>query len=357
MERFRVAAESVLQYPRDKFFREWMMGEKIRIGVVGCGHWGPNHIRNFSNLEQSEVPVCCDVNPDRLKAIKKMFPAIDITTNIDELVGRKDIDAVVVSTPVRHHYEIVKAALEMKKDVLCEKPMTMKYAESKDLVKRAQSNGRILMVGHVFLYNMGIRRIREYIQSGELGRIHYIHCARTNLGPIREDVNAVYDLASHDISICSYLLGSAPENVVAKGGTFLKHRVEDIAFISLSYPSNVIANIHVSWLDPRKVRQITVVGDKKMAFWDDLNASEPIRLYDKGVIQEPYYSDFGEFQRLPREGFVLSPNIKLLEPLKLQALQFVECVRDRKAPMSDGENGAEVVRILNMIDDFIAQHP
>ncbi len=332
------------------------MGEKIRIGVVGCGHWGPNHIRNFSNLEQSEVPVCCDVNPDRLKAIGKMFPSIETTMKADELVKRSDIDAIVVSTPVRHHYEIVKAALDAKKDVLCEKPMTMKHDESADLVQRAKANGCILMVGHVFLYNMGIRRIREFVQSGELGRIHYIHCARTNLGPIREDVNAIYDLASHDISICSYLLDASPEQVVAKGGTFLAHSVEDIAFISLSYPGNVIANIHVSWLDPRKVRQITVVGDKKMAFWDDLNTSEPIRLYDKGVIQEPYYSDFGEFQLLPREGDVVSPKIKMQEPLKLQASHFLECVRERKTPLSDGENGADVVRVLNMIDDFIAEH-
>lgn len=329
------------------------MGEKIRIGVAGCGHWGPNHIRNFGNLEQSEVPVCCDVNPERLKAVKKMFPGIETMTAYEEMVKRNDIDAVVVSTPVRFHYHIAKAALEQGKDVLCEKPMTLNYAESRELIELARTKGRILMVGHVFLYNMGIRRIKEYIQSGELGRIHYIHCARTNLGPIREDVNAVYDLASHDISICSYLLGSTPGRVVAKAGTFLKHSVEDIAFISLGYPDNVIANIHVSWLDPRKVRQMTVVGDKKMAFWDDLNPNEPIRLYDKGVIQEPYYSDFGEFQLLTHEGDVLSPKVKMQEPLKMQANHFIECVRERKTPLSDGENGADVVRVLNMIDEFI----
>lgn len=331
------------------------MGEKIKIGVIGCGHWGPNHIRNFSSMEKSEVPICCDTNKDRLKTIKKMVPSIETTTELNDVISRDDITAVVVSTPVGSHYSIVKEALEAGKDILCEKPMTMTAGESEELIDLAEKNKKILMVGHVFLYNMGIRRIKDYITSGDLGRIHYIHCTRTNLGPIREDVNAVYDLASHDISICSYLLDAIPTSVKAKGGIFLQHKVEDVAFISLEYPDNILANIHVSWLDPRKIRHITVVGDKKMVFWDDLNATEPIRLYDKGVIQEPYYSDFGEFQLLPREGDVVSPKIKMMEPLKVQAAHFLECVEKRKVPMSDGQNGLEVVRVLNQIDTNIKE--
>ena len=331
------------------------MGEKIQIGVIGCGHWGPNHIRNFSSMEQSEVPICCDTNKDRLETIKKMLPSIEATTELHDVLSRDDITAVVVSTPVGSHYSIVKEALSAGKDVLCEKPMTMTVKESEELIDLAKKNDKILMVGHVFLYNMGIRRIKKYITSGELGRIHYIHCTRTNLGPIREDVNAVYDLASHDISICSYLLDANPIDVTAKGGIFLQHKVEDVAFVSLEYPENILANIHVSWLDPRKIRHLTVVGDKKMVFWDDLNAAEPIRLYDKGVIQEPYYTDFGEFQLLPREGDVVSPKIKMMEPLKVQAAHFLECVQERKAPISDGQNGLEVVRVLNLIDANITK--
>lgn len=329
------------------------MGEKIRLGVVGCGHWGPNHIRNFSAFENSEVPVCCDVNKGRLTAVKKMFPSIETSTDFREVVERKDIDGIVISTPVRYHYQVAQAALEAGKDVLCEKPMTQTVAEGEELISLAKKNNRILMVGHVFLYNMGIRRLKEYIKNGDLGQIYYIHCTRTNLGPIREDVNAVYDLASHDISICSYLLDANPIEVVAKGEIFLQHKVEDVAFISLGYPGKILANIHVSWLDPRKVRQITIVGDKKMVFWDDLNSSEPIRLYDKKVIQEPYYSDFGEFQLLPKEGDVIIPKINLSEPLKVQAAHFLECVKERKTPMSDGEDGLNVVRVLCKIESLL----
>jgi len=247
------------------------------IGVIGCGHWGPNHIRNFNAISSDvRVKSCSDTDEGRLRQMQSMFPGILTYTDYHNILKDDEIDAVIVATPTATHFTIVRDALKNKKDVLCEKPMTINVAESKELVELSKEMNLILMVGHVFLFNKGIQKLRELIADGVLGRIHYLYCTRTNLGPIREDVNAVFDLASHDIYICSYLLNSYPVKLIAKGEDFLQTGVEDVAFISLSYPKKILANIHVSWLDPKKVRQITVVGDLKMAVWNDMNPAEPI---------------------------------------------------------------------------------
>jgi len=238
--------------------------------------------------------------------------------------------------------------------VLCEKPLAVTSAECAELSQLAKSNGRVLMCGHVFLFNAGVRALRAYIVSGELGRIHYIHSERTNLGPIRSDVNAVYDLASHDISICSYLLAAHPLSATARGKDFIQEGIEDLAFISLSYPHDVLANIHVSWLNPRKVRQITVVGDKKMAIFNDMDPAEPIRLYDKGVIKESYYTDFAEFKMMLHDSDILIPKIKMGEPLKAQAAYFTECLKKRRIDVSDGKFSTGVVRTIEMIQTSMA---
>jgi predicted dehydrogenase len=239
--------------------------------------------------------------------------------------------------------------------VLCEKPLARTAAECEQLAAVAKANGRVLMCGHVFLFNAGVRALRDYIVSGELGRIHYIHSERTNLGPIRSDVNAVYDLASHDISICSYLLASHPTTATARGKDFIQQGIEDLAFISLSYPHDVIANIHVSWLNPRKVRTITVVGDKKMAIFNDMDPAEPIRLYDKGVIKDNYYADFAEFKMMLHDSDVLIPKVRMGEPLKEQAKYFVECLKSRRVGLSDGAFSAGVVRTLEMIQQSMTE--
>ncbi|MFX1552305.1 MAG: Gfo/Idh/MocA family protein [Promethearchaeota archaeon] len=328
-----------------------MKDKKIRVGVIGCGHWGPNHIRNFSSLPSSEVIMCCDLSDDRLKAMKEVYRSIQVTKNYLDIVENKNIDAVVVATPTSTHYKIVKDCLTYDKDVLCEKPLSIFFHESEELVKLAEVRGRILMVGHVFLFNSGIQWAKEYINNGDMGGIYYLHSQRTNLGPIRNDVNVIWDLASHDISIVSYLLNSYPKIATAKGESFLQDGKEDVAFISLTFPEKILVNIHVSWLDPQKVREITIVGDKKMVVWNDLSNIAPIRVYDKGVIRDAYYENFGEFQLMLRDGDILIPKINLIEPLKNQSNHFLDCIRMRKRPIADGAEGLNVVKVLNAIQE------
>ena len=325
----------------------------IGIGVIGCGNWGPNYVRVFNFLKKTEVKVCCDVEINKLEKVKEFYPNIETTQLYEDVLDNNDVDAVVISTPTSTHYELAKASLEKGKDVLCEKPLTVKSEESIDLIEIAEKNKKILMVGHIFLFNEGIKRLRKYIEDEEFGDIYFIQCLRTNLGPIREDVNAVYDLASHDIYICSYLLNSKPTSALAKAEDFIRNGVEDVAFISLTYPNRSLANILVSWLNPTKKREITIVGSEKMAIWDDLNVSEPIRVYDKGIVKEDTYNDFGEFHYLTRDGDVLIPKIKFSEPLKSQAEHFIQCVEKREKPIADGYAGLDVVKTMEEIQNSI----
>ncbi|MBI4641837.1 MAG: Gfo/Idh/MocA family oxidoreductase [Candidatus Tectomicrobia bacterium] len=321
----------------------------INVGVIGCGHWGPNHLRHFSTLPNSRALMGCDLRPERLKVMKTWYPATRMTTNYLEILKHKKIDAVAIATPASTHSHLVKESLEYDKDVLCEKPLALTIEEGEELVSLARARGRILMVGHTFLFNRGIEKLKDSMKHSDYGTIRYMHAKRTNLGPIRDDVNVVWDLASHDISIFSYLLGTQPAQVTAKGESFLQAGVEDVAFISLTYPGDILVNIHVSWLDPRKVREITIVGDKKMIIWNDIDPIEPIRVYDKGVIHEPYYETFGEFQILARQGNITIPKIDLIEPLKIQSQHFLHCVKTRETPVSDGVTGLQVVKVLTAI--------
>ena len=327
----------------------------INIGVIGCGQWGPNHIRNFSYSAESRVLACSDLSSERLRAMKETFQGIHATKNYREILTHPRIDAVVVSTPTSTHYRLVKESLLAGKDVLCEKPLCLKANEAKELVALARRKRRILMIGHVFLFNAGIRKLRELIRAGQCGRVYYLHSERTNLGPFRNDVNAVWDLAAHDVSIFNYLLNSMPKEVSARGGKYLQRNLEDVAFISLIYPKDILVNIHVSWLDPRKVRQITVVGDKKMLIWDDLDNVGPVKIYNRQVVQRYFYESFGEFYLLAKEGTITIPKINLYEPLKKQAAHFLECVRKRKRPIAHGESGFEVVRVLLAIQKSLSK--
>jgi len=318
----------------------------IKVGVIGCGHWGPNHIRNFSMFPDSNVIWIADLSEERLRSVKRTYPQISVTTDYRNVLKDHNVDAVVVATPTATHHNIVKDCLDFGKDVLCEKPLTCQVESAKELVNLAEKKEKILMVGHVFLFNVGIRKVKEYIRNGTLGKVYYIHSTRVNLGPIRNDVNVVWDLASHDISIFSYLLDAQPIEIAAKGNSFLQDNLEDVAFISLVYPDDILANVHVSWLDPRKVREIVIVGDKKMVVWNDLDPEDTVRLYERGISQEPYYVDFGEFQLIPKEGDVIIPKLKLSEPLKNQDGHFVDCIKQRKEPLSNGAFGLQVVGVL-----------
>lgn len=323
-----------------------------RIGVVGCGQWGPNHVRSFSQSGRSRVVRCADRDPQRLAAMRRMFPGIETAEDGLALARADDLDCLVVATPPASHHALVSEALAHGKDVLCEKPLCSDSRQCAELVTQAEQAGRILMVGHVLLYHAAIRALHERMQDGSLGAVHYLHATRTNLGPIRQDVNAAMDLASHDLAVFGYLLGSLPESVSARGQAWLKPGVEDVVFASLHYPGQVLAKIHASWLDSRKVRRITVVGDAGMALWDDIDVTAPLTLYDKKVERDLAYENFGEFRLRTHEGDVRLPKV---EPLQAQSAHFLDCVERRTRPLSDGRNGFEVVCVLEAMARSIAQ--
>jgi len=332
-------------------------GRKWRIGVVGCGAWGPNHVRNFSALPNAEVVGAADLQPDRLARVKAIAPGIATFTDAAAMMAATNPDAVVVSTPTMTHFDVVRQALAAGKHVLCEKPLCLTGEEADELVKQADEAGLRLMVGHVFMFNPGILKLKELVRTGELGsRIFYLFARRTNLGPIRQDVNAVLDLASHDVSIYNFLLDAVPTQASAVGQSFLQPGIQDVAVITLTYPGGVIGSIHVSWLDPKKVREITVVGDRRMATWDDLATLGPVMVFDKGVTRKPReYADFGEFQLLTREGDVTVPRVPPAEPLRMQAQAFIEALDAPETLRSDGRVGADVVRVLAAINESMAK--
>ncbi len=292
--------------------------------------------------------MCADISTDRLKAIKTLFPQIQTTTDHKDILQHPEIDAVCIAVPTDLHFAFAKEALESNKHVLCEKPLALTPEECEILKNLAIQNKKVLMVGHVFVFNAGIILLKKYIQDGELGSIQYAHSERTNLGPFRYDVNALWDLAPHDISIFNYLLNSSPVSVSARGQKCLGTSLEDLAFATLEYPNNILVNIHVSWLDPKKVRQITIVGDKKMVAWDDLDNLGPIRLYDKHVEKTAlFYETYGEFQLLSKEGSITMPKVSISEPLKTQNQYFIDCIERNVMPeLADAQKGFDVVKTL-----------
>lgn len=325
----------------------------IGVGIVGAGHWGPNLIRNLHNRITSEVVWVADRDPRRLEQVQQRFPGMQTTGDVDKLLSDPRVAALVIATPTSTHHELTRAALLAGKDVLVEKPITSSSEQGEELIAVAAERQRILMVGHVFLFNGGVRRVKKYIDDGELGRIYYLSMQRTNLGPIRVDVNAAWDLASHDISIASYWLGAEPLSASAVGGSWINTGVEDTMFATLRYPNEVLVNLHVSWLDPRKNRDITVVGDRRMLTFDDLNLQEAIRIYDKGVAEAQKRTDYIDSFAAARthvwDGDIIIPKVSLGEPLKVECDHFIECVAKRTTPLTDAKRAVGVVRALEAI--------
>ncbi len=317
--------------------------------MLGCGHWGPNHVRVFSQLKDSVVTAFADPDPKRLAAVSAQFPDAKGFADYTELLATATVDAVAICVPTRLHFEVAKAALEAGKHVLCEKPLTANVAEAEELDRIATARGLILMTGHVFLFNPGILKLRALLTAGDPGRVYYLRALRTNLGPVRRDVNAVYDLASHDISIFNFLLDAEPVSVSAVGAAFLQEGIEDVAFVTLKYPNGVIANIQVSWLDPKKLREIVVVGDKKMVVWDELAPAGPVSIYDKTIVKQDY-DTFGTFQLLAKEGDLTIPRVAPAEPLKVQDQKFLDCIRAGQIDFSDGRFSISVVKVLVAIE-------
>lgn len=319
---------------------------KINIGIIGCGQWGLNYVRIFNQLPQTKVLVCADTDANKLKYLKSLYESIEITSDYRDILKDKRIEAVCIATPADSHFKIAKEAMKFKKHILVEKPLTTNIADAEKLMEIFDEE-IVVMVGHIFKYNPAIIKLKEYIFSNKIGKIYYIHSIRTNLGPVRHDVNVMWDLFPHDISIFLFLLDSFPLEVSALGKNYLRKNFEDVVFITLQFPENTITNSRISWLDPRKIREITVVGSKKMVVFDDLNNIEPLKIFDKGIEQVKNYETFGEFQFLLRDGDILIPKIKMLEPLKNQCEHFIKCIKENKRPLTDIYEGIKVVRILD----------
>jgi len=317
-----------------------------RIGLIGVGHWGPNIARSIDQSGRAKVGWICDTSTDRLAKLGAVYPDARTTAELSDVLGDDSVAAVAISTPVHTHYALVRAALEAGKHVLVEKPMTSTSTESVELIELAAARDRVLMVGHVFEYNASIRALKDFVDSGELGRVLYLSFVRTNLGPVRSDVNAFWDLASHDISIMTYLFGEAPADVTARGRGYLNPRIEDAVFATFGFESGAMAHVNVSWLNPRKVRRITVVGDKKMAVWDDLELARPIQIYDQHVEGPAEAYSYLDYKTTVVDGGIFIPSIRLNQPLQAEVDHFIECFIEGKTPQTDGANGLRVVRAL-----------
>ena len=323
---------------------------------MGCGYWGPNLIRNFMNLQGADVKICADISDKRLQHMKGLYPSIEVTTDYMDIVNDPAIDAIVVSTPVSSHFEVAKAALDSGKHVFVEKPLTRTVDEGVALVELAEKKKRTIMVGHTFVFTAAVNKVKELIDSGELGDIYYIATSRVNLGIFQDDINVVWDLAPHDISIMNFILNSRPESVTAIGHSYIRPGIEDVAFVTMRYPGNKLTNIHVSWLNPSKIRKTTVVGSKKMLVYDDVSSLEKIRIYDKGVTVQPHYDTFGEFHLSYRYGDISIPRLDDAEPLKIECQHFIDCIEKNECSRSSGRDGLEVLLALDAADRSIKEN-
>ena len=319
--------------------------DQIKVGVIGCGYWGPNLIRNFVEIPTSEVVIVADLKEERLNQIRFSYPQVKATMNYQDLFTL-GLDAVVIATPPATHFGFAKECLQHGLHVLVEKPMTINSEQAMELIGLAKENDLVLMVGHTFEYNAAVHTLKQLIESGELGQIYYVDAARLNLGLYQRDLNVLWDLAPHDISILLYILGRKPISVSAYGMPFALERTHDVVYVNMLFPDNILAHVHVSWLEPCKVRRITVVGSKKMVVYNDVSNTEKIKIFDKGVEIPPYTTSFGDFQCNYRYGDVLIPNIRFIEPLRRECQHFLECILNHCEPQSNGLDGLGVVKVL-----------
>ena len=320
-------------------------GKMVNVGVIGSGYWGVKHIRNFHELAEANLRVVCDLEEERLFQVRRQYPYASTTSNLGDLFT-DEVDAVVVATPVSSHYRLAREALLHGKHVLVEKPLTASSRQAVELIELADKRNLVLMSGHTYEYHPAVDFLRDYVRSGQLGDVFYIDADRLNLGLFRPDVNVLWDLAPHDICIVLSLVGEDPVSVSARGSSCIDPTVYDVAYMELKFPGDILAHIHVSWLDPCKVRNITVVGSKKMVVYDDVSDAEKIRIYDKGVAIKADDDEVGTWPPRYRHGDVTIPFISSAEPLKLECSHFLQCIRDGVNPRSDGWAGLRVVSIL-----------
>jgi predicted dehydrogenase len=322
------------------------MKKPIVVGVVGCGYWGPNLVRNFKSLPNCNLKAMCDLNETRLRHMRNLYSDVEGMTDFDHLLNGVGVDAVVVAAPVRHHYSLAKASLLAGKHTMIEKPMASSSAECEELIEIAERNGLVLMVGHTFLYSSPVRKIAEIVQAGDIGEIRYINSRRLNLGLFQKDINVAWDLAPHDISIILHVLGELPQTVNCQGNAHVTPGIEDVTNISLSFRQKRFATIQSSWLEPRKVREMTIVGTRRMIVYDDLQTHEKIRIYDVRVERPPHYDTFADFHYSYHYGDSYIPHLQQEEPLKAECQHFLDCIERNANPLTSGHEGLQLVRIL-----------
>ena len=325
----------------------------VRIGVAGLGAWGWNVARSFAELRECELVTCCDIDPKRTAAAARAWPSTTVATDLSEMLIRNSIDAVVISSPAVTHYALARQALLADKDVFIEKPFTLNVAHAEELAELAEKRQRVLMVGHLLEYHPVVRRLRTMIQNGELGEVYYIYTQRVNLGRIRGDENALWSFAPHDLSQIMYILGMEPTDVSARGQSFIQDGIEDVVFLSLFFENRIMAHVHLSWLDPHKVRKTTIVGTHKMAVFDDTEASEKLKIYNNHA-EVPTIRNYGDSIQV-RFGDILIPRVDMSEPLKIECQHFLECVQKRSTPLSDAYDGLRVIRILEAAQQSMEQ--
>ncbi len=328
--------------------------QQLKVAAIGCGYWGPNLIRNCMEIPQISLEAVVDLDWPRLHHMKTRYPGIPLVTDDYTKLFGSGIDAVIVSTPPETHHEIVGACLENGLQVLVEKPLATSAAAARHVVALAEKHDRVLMVGHTFEYNPAVRALKEMIEGGELGRILYLDAVRVGLGLFHPTLNVVWDLAPHDISILIYLLGESPVEVSARGMACVQESVEDVAYVTLTFPSGILAHIRLSWLDPQKTRRITVVGSRQMVVYDDVENHEKLKVYDKRVDTIRRTDTFGEFQFAYHYGSVVSPYVHFEEPLRLECLHFAECALTGSRPLTDGYNGLRVVEVIEAAQRSLA---
>ena len=323
----------------------------LRVGVIGYGYWGPNIVRNFQGHEKADVVAVCDKNPKSLARVRRAHPEVPVTSDQMEVLTSTQVDVVAVVTPVWTHFELAKLALENGKHVFVEKPFTSTTAQAEQLIELAERKNLKIMVDHTFLFTGAVKRIKQFVDDGTLGGLYYYDSTRVNLGLFQHDCNVIWDLAPHDLSIMDHLIMSKPEAIVATGANHLNGHA-DVAFLTIYYPDNLIAHINVNWLSPVKVRTTLLGGEKKMLVWNDLEADEKIKLYDRGVQMmsgEAVYQQLVSY----RTGDMWSPNIEQIEALKVEASYFIDCIRNDKRPFNDGEAGLRIVRMLEAADESL----
>lgn len=317
----------------------------VTVAQVGVGGWGRNLARNYSQMPRAYLKYVCDLDNEKVQAVQGEFSIERATTKFEEVIADPDVEAIVIATPAATHYDFCTKALEANKDVFVEKPFVLSSNDAEKIVDLAERQNRVLMVGHLLEYHPVVQELKTIIDSGKLGNLRYVYSQRLNLGTIRNDENALWNFAPHDISVILYLLGLDPTDVSARGQAYLQPGIEDVVFLALNFGGKAMGHVHVSWLDPHKTRRITIVGSNRMAVFDDLEPNEKLKIYDKGAEVNMEYDSFAEYVGL-RFGDITVPYIKVGEPLRIECEHFLECVRERKKPRSDGLDGLRVVKVL-----------